>query len=263
MDRALSAAASGMEAEELKMSIIANNLANVNTTGFKKGRAEFQDVLYDNLRAAGAQTANGEQIPAGLQVGQGVRTAGTQRIFSMGDLRQTNHSFDVAIEGDGFFQVQQANGEIAYTRDGAIKLDATGRMVTTDGQVILPQITVPQNSTMLTIARDGTVSANMGDNGNGQPVELGNLTLVRFSNPAGLEPMGHNLYAVTNASGMPIINPPGTGGTGNLAQGFLEGSNVRAVDEMIELISTQRAYEMGTKIIQAADQMLSSTANIR
>lgn len=261
MDRALSAAASGMEAEELKMSIIANNLANVNTTGFKKGRAEFQDVLYDNLRAAGAQTANGEQIPAGLQVGQGVRTAGTQRIFSMGDLRQTNHAFDVAIEGDGFFQVQQANGEIAYTRDGAIKLDATGRMVTTDGQVILPQITVPRDSTMLTIARDGTVSATLSNNG--QPVELGNLSLVRFSNPAGLEPMGHNLYAQTGASGQPLINPPGTQGTGSLAQGFLEGSNVRAVDEMIELISTQRAYEMGTKIIQAADQMLSSTANIR
>jgi flagellar basal-body rod protein FlgG len=261
MDRALSAAASGMEAEELKMSVIANNLANVNTNGFKKSRAEFQDVLYDNLRAAGAQTANGEQIPAGLQVGQGVRTAGTQRIFSMGDLRQTNHSFDVAIEGDGFFQVQQPNGEIAYTRDGAIKLDATGRMVTTDGQVIIPQITVPRDSTMLTIARDGTVSANLSDNG--VPVELGNLTLVRFSNPAGLEPMGHNLYGMTAASGQPMINPPGTQGTGTLAQGFLEGSNVRAVDEMIDLITTQRAYEMGTKIIQAADQMLSSTSNIR
>ena len=261
MDRALSAAASGMEAEELKMSIIANNLANVNTNGFKKSRAEFQDVLYDNLRAAGSQTANGEQIPAGLQVGQGVRTAGTQRIFSMGDIRQTNHSLDVAIEGDGFFQVQQANGEIAYTRDGALKLDATGRMVTSDGQVIIPQITVPRDANGITIARDGTVSALLADST--QPVELGNLTLVRFSNPAGLEPMGHNLYGLTGASGQPIMNPPGTAGTGSLAQGFLEGSNVRAVDEMIELISTQRAYEMGTKIIQAADQMLSSTSNIR
>jgi flagellar basal-body rod protein FlgG len=262
MDRALSAAASGMEAEELKMSIIANNLANVNTNGFKKSRAEFQDVLYDNLRAAGGQTANGEQIPAGLQVGQGVRTAGTQRIFSMGDIRQTNHAFDVAIEGDGFFQVQQANGEIAYTRDGALKLDATGRFVTTDGQVIIPQITVPRDASGVTIGRDGTVSAILADSSS-QPVELGNLTLVRFSNPAGLEPMGHNLYGMTAASGQPIINPPGTQGTGSLAQGFLEGSNVRAVDEMIDLITTQRAYEMGTKIIQAADQMLSSTSNIR
>ena len=261
MDRALSAAASGMEAEELKMSIIANNLANVNTTGFKKSRAEFQDVLYDNLRAAGAQTAAGEQIPAGLQVGQGVRTAGTQRLFTMGDLRQTGHSFDVAIEGDGFFQVQQSNGEIAYTRDGAFKLDATGRLVNTDGQPIIPQIIVPRDATQLTIGRDGTVSANL--SGNGVPTEIGNLMLVRFSNMAGLEPMGHNLYAVTAASGQPIINPPGSQGTGNLAQGFLEGSNVRAVDEMIDLITTQRAYEMGTKILQAADQMLSSTSNIR
>lgn len=261
MDRALSAAASGMEAQELKMSLIANNLANVSTNGYKKSRAEFQDVLYDNLRAAGAQTANGEQIPAGLQVGQGVRTAGTQRIFSMGDMRQTGHSFDVAIEGDGFFQVQQANGEMAYTRDGALKLDSTGRLVTSDGQVIMPQITIPRDSTQLNISRDGMVSAVQADAQN--PVELGNLTLVRFSNAAGLEPMGHNLYGLTAASGEPLINPPGTGGTGSLAQGFLEGSNVRAVDEMIDLITTQRAYEMGTKVIQAADQMLSSTSNIR
>ena len=261
MDRALSAAASGMEAQELKMSVIANNLANVSTNGYKKSRAEFQDVLYDNLRAAGAQTANGEQIPAGLQVGQGVRTAGTQRIFSMGDMRQTGHSFDVAIEGDGFFQVQQANGEVAYTRDGALKLDATGRMVTSDGQVIMPQITVPRDATQLTISRDGTVSAVQANAQN--PVDLGNLTLVRFSNAAGLEPMGHNLYGITAASGEPMINPPGTGGTGSLAQGFLEGSNGRAVDEMIARITTQRAYEMGTKVIQAADQMLSSTSNIR
>jgi flagellar basal-body rod protein FlgG len=261
MDRALSAAASGMEAEELKMSLIANNLANVNTTGFKKSRAEFQDVLYDNLRAAGAQSATGEQVPTGLQVGQGVRTAGTQRIFSMGDLRQTNHAFDIAIEGDGFLQVQQANGEVAYTRDGALKLDASGRMVTADGQPFVPQIVVPRDATQLTIGRDGTISATLADQS--RPVELGNLTLVRFSNPAGLEPMGHNLYGQTAASGEPMINAPGTGGTGSIAQGFLEGSNVRAVDEMIDLIATQRAYEMGTRIIQAADSMMSSTTNIR
>lgn len=261
MDRALSAAASGMEAQELKMSVIANNLANVNTTGYKKTRAEFQDILYDNLRPAGTPSASGEQVPAGLQVGQGVRTAGTQRIFTIGDLKQTNHAFDVAIEGDGFFQVQQANGELAYTRDGSLKMDSSGRLVTTDGQPLSPQIVVPQDATEVVIGRDGMVSVRQADKQT--LVELGNLTVVRFTNPAGLEPVGHNLYSETPASGVPRVNIPGTGGTGYLAQGFLEGSNVRAVDEMIDLISTQRAYEMGTRIIQAADQMLSSTANIR
>lgn len=261
MDRTLSAAASGMEAQELKMSVIANNLANVNTTGFKKSRAEFQDVLYDNLRGAGTTTAYGEQIPVGIQIGQGVRTAGTQRNFSMGDLKQTNHAFDVAIEGDGFFQIQQSNGNIAYTRDGTLKQDNTGRLVNNDGQPLIPQIVVPPDSKELFIAADGTVSVKTADRQT--PVELGRLSLVRFTNPAGLEPIGHNLFLQTLSSGDPIINQPGSNGTGTLAQGFLEGSNVRAVDEMIDLISTQRAYEMGTKVIQAADQMLGATSNIR
>lgn len=261
MDRALSAAASGMEAQELRMSLIANNLANVSTNGFKKSRAEFQDLLYDNLRPAGAPTATGEQVPAGMQVGQGVRTAGTLRLFTMGDLKQTNNSLDVAIEGDGFFQVQQANGDLAYTRDGALKMDATGRLVTKDGQPFSPQIIIPQDATEIVISRDGMVNVRQADKQN--LVELGNITIARFTNPAGLEPLGHNLYAETPASGLPRINLAGQGGTGYLAQGFLEGSNVRAVDEMIDLISTQRAYEMGTRIIQAADQMMSSTTNIR
>lgn len=261
MDRSLSAAASGMEAQELKMAVIANNLANVSTNGYKKQRAEFQDQLYDELKAPGALSGLGEQVPTGLQVGQGVRTAGTTRLFNIGDLKQTNYSYDVAIEGDGFFQIQQANGDISYTRDGSFKTDAQGRMVTSDGQPVLPQIVIPPDATHLTIGRDGLVTARHADSMNN--TELGTLTLVRFANSGGLEPMGHNLYAQTPASGPPIINVPGQGGTGRLAQGFLEGSNVRAIDEMIELIATQRAYEMGTRLIQAADQMLSSTANIR
>jgi flagellar basal-body rod protein FlgG len=261
MDRTLSAAASGMEAQELKMSVIANNLANVNTNGFKKSRAEFQDVLYDNLRGAGTTTSYGDQIPTGIQVGQGVRVAGTQRTFTMGDLRQTNHAFDAAIEGDGFYQIQQPNGQLAYTRDGAFKQDNQGRLVTTDGQPLVPQIVVPPDSKELFIAADGTVSAKESDRQT--PVELGRISLVRFTNPSGLEPIGHNLYIPTLASGDPIVNQPGQNGSGTLAQGFLEGSNVRAVDEMIDLISTQRAYEMGTKVIQAADQMLGATSNIR
>ena len=261
MDRSLSAAASGMEAQELKMAVIANNLANVSTNGFKRQRAEFQDQLYDELKAPGGLSGLGEQVPTGLQVGQGVRTAGTTRLFSIGDLKQTNYSYDVAIEGDGFFQIQQANGDIAYTRDGALKMDSQGRLVTTDGQPLLPQVVVPSDATEISVGRDGLVTARHADSMTN--TDLGTITLVRFANAGGLEPMGHNLYAQTPASGPPIINVPGQGGTGRLAQGFIEGSNVRAIDEMIELIATQRAYEMGTRLIQAADQMMQSTANIR
>ena len=261
MDRALSAAASGMEAQELKMSVIANNLANVSTAGFKKSRAEFQDVLYDNLRPAGTPSLDGSQLPTGAQVGQGVRTAGTQRQFTMGDLKQTGNALDLAIEGPGFFQVMQPNGQIQYTRDGSFKLDSQGRITTSDGQQIAPNLVIPRDAVEIVVAADGLVSSIEPDRT--QPVEVGRITLAQFANPAGLTPLGHNLFANSNASGDPLVIQPGQEGLGRVAQGFLEMSNVRAVDEMIELIATQRAYEMGTRVIQAADQMLGATANIR
>ena len=262
MERALSAAASGMDAQEVKMSVIANNLANVNTTGFKKSRAEFQDMLYDNLRVVGGVSSDGTQLPTGLQVGQGVRTAATLRIFSEGDLRQTNNALDVAIEGEGFLQVQQmSTGQIAYTRDGALKTDAQGHLVTLEGQPIQPSIIVPQDSHDLAIGADGTVTVVQG--GTNLPVHLGQITLVQFANASGLTPLGHNLLQESSASGPPIIQTAGTNGVGTFAQGFLEGSNVKAVDEMIDLITTQRAYEMGTRVLQAVDQMLASTSNLR
>ena len=262
MDRALSAAASGMEAQELRMGVIANNLSNVNTNGFKRSRIEFQDILYENLRPVTAPALDNNQVPAGLQIGQGVRTAGTLREFSEGAIRQTGRQLDVAIEGEGFLQVLQPNGQIGYTRDGALKTDARGRIVNTDGLPLEPNIVIPNGyMNQVSISADGIVSAL--PPGQTTPVNLGQLTLATFTNAAGLEPLGHNLYRATIASGDPLIYQPGQYGTGTLAQGFIEGSNVRAMDEMIDLITTQRAYEMGTRVIQAADQMLGSTSNLR
>ena len=261
MERALSAAASGMDAQETRMAVIANNLANVSTAGFKRSRAEFQDVLYDNLRPAGAASLDGTQVPAGTQIGQGVRVAGTMRNYSVGDIKKTDLPLDLAIEGSGFFQISQPNGTLQYTRDGSFKIDSQGRMVTTDGQLLYPPITVPRDSSVVTVNRDGTVTAR-------QPntlaeTQLGKLTLANFTNPAGLEPLGHNMLGATQASGQPLLLQPGLDAVGGIQQGFLEMSNVKAVDEMIDLITTQRAYEMGTRVIQAADQMLGSTAQLR
>jgi flagellar basal-body rod protein FlgG len=261
MERALSAAASGMNAQELKMSVIAHNLANVATAGFKRSRAEFQDVLYDNLRPAGTASLDGTQVPAGLQVGQGVRAAGTMRNFSVGDLKRTDMPLDLGIAGGGFFQISQPNGSLLYTRDGSFKLDSSGRVVTTDGQPLYPPIVVPRDASQVMVADDGSVSVKLPNTV--QESQIGRITLAQFINPAGLDPLGHNLLGATNASGQPMIYQPGQDGLGNIEQGFLEMSNVKAVDEMIELISTQRAYEMGTKVIQAADQMLASTSQLR
>ena len=261
MERALSAAASGMDAQELKMSVIANNLANVSTAGFKRSRAEFQDVLYDNLRPAGSATLDGTQVPAGLQVGQGVRAAGTVRNYSVGDLKKTDMPFDMAIEGAGFFQISQANGGVLYTRDGSFKTDAQGRLTTLDGQPLYPPVVIPRNAQRVMLGQDGTVTVQ--EPNKVQETEVGRITLAQFANPAGLDPLGHNLLGATAASGQPLIYQPGQDGLGAINQGYLEMSNVTAVDEMIELISTQRAYEMGTRVIQAADQMLGSTAQLR
>lgn len=261
MIRALNTAASGMAAQETRIDVISNNLANVNTTGFKKARAEFQDLLYETVREPGATAGDQNQLPTGMQVGRGVRPVATHRHFSMGSVLQTGNALDLAIEGDGFFQVQQTNGELAYTRDGAFKTDGQGRVVTGEGMLLDPALVVPQNVMSVTVASDGTVAATVA--GQAEPVQIGRIELARFLNPAGLKAIGRNLYTPTGASGQVTIGVAGQNGIGALSQGFLEGSNVKIVEEMIDLISTQRAYETNSKVIQAADEMLRSTTNLR
>jgi flagellar basal-body rod protein FlgG len=261
MQRALSAAATGMEAQELRLSLIANNLANVNTTGFKKSHVVFQDLLYDTMQVAGSSSAEGAQVPVGVQVGQGVRAVATPKTFTMGDLKETGNVLDLAIEGTGFFQVVMPGGQIAYTRDGTWKTDAQGRVVTANGFLMDPPMVIPIDAKSVTVTADGTVSVRQGDQN--QTTEVGRIQIAQFVNPSGLEAAGRNLYFPTSASGDPILYTPGTNGSGTIAQGFLEMSNVRAVEEMIDLIATQRAYELGTKVIQAADHMLATTSNIR
>jgi flagellar basal-body rod protein FlgG len=261
MLRAMSTAATGMEAQELKIDLIANNLANVNTAGFKKSRGEFQDLLYETLRTPGTTAQDGTQVPTGLQVGQGVRSVATLRQFTMGDLKQTGGALDVAIEGSGFLQVRQPSGEIAYTRDGELKTDAQGRLVTADGLLFDPPIVIPADATSVAIGADGTVSVTRPNNT--QPVEVGRLELAVFANPAGLLALGKNLYAPSAAAGEPILAQPGTQGVGTLAQGMLEMSNVKVVEEMVDLIAAQRAYETNSKVIEAADEMLRTTSSLR
>lgn len=261
MLRALSTAATGMEAQEMKIDTIANNLANVNTTGYKKSRVEFQDLLYDELRAPGTTAADGTQVPTGLQVGHGVRAVATQRSFAMGDLRQTGNPLDLAVEGNGFFQVMLPSGELGYTRDGSLKTDAQGRVVTADGLVVEPSLVIPADATNITVAADGTVSVIQA--GRVDPVELGRIELATFANPAGLVPMGKNLFGLSAAAGEPLVARPGSEGVGTLAQGMLETANVKVVEEMVELITTQRAYETSSKVISAADEMLRVTAGLR
>lgn len=260
MIRALSTAASGMEAQELQIDLIANNIANVNTTSYKKMRGEFQDLLYDNLEAPGKEGADGNQSPTGIQVGQGTRVAATQRVFTMGDLNQTNGALDIAIEGRGFFKLQQPDGTFVYSRDGSFKTDSQGRMVNADGLVLDPPMIFPADVRDVMIAGDGTVRITRGNDP--ESVELGQVELVTFANPAGLEAIGHNRYRQTTASGIPLIGKPGSEGVGRLNQGFIEMSNVKVVEEMIGLIAAQRAYETNSKIIKSADEMLRNTTQI-
>lgn len=262
MLRSLYTAATGMEAQQTKMDVIAHNLANTNTTGYKKSRAEFEDLLSETIRSSGPPTAQGGgNQPSALQVGLGVRTIATTRSFETGDMVATNNPLDVAIEGSGFLRVQKPNGEFAYTRAGNLRVDATGRICTQHGDLIEPGITVPQETTQLTIRPDGTVLATVP--GRSEPNELGIIELTLFANPGGLESQGGNLMNATAASGEPITVKPGEQGAGSLSQGFLEGANVKAVEEMIDMISTQRAYEMNSKVIQSADQMLQRLTQLR
>lgn len=261
MLRSLTTAATGMQAQELRMNVTANNLANAATTGFKKARAEFEDLMTEKLATANAPLEGQVAGSAPLEVGLGVKVGSTQRSFSQGDFITTENPFDVAIEGDGFLRVQRPNGTLAYTRAGNLRVDALGRLATQAGDLIEPRIQVPDDATDLRIARDGTVRARVA--GREQPIELGRLEMTLFMNPTGLEGAGQNLLVETVASGPPTFVFPGERGAGELLQGVLEGSNVKAVDEMIALITTQRSYEMNSKVIQTADQMLQRLTNLR
>jgi flagellar basal-body rod protein FlgG len=261
MLRSLYTSATGMDAQQLRMDTIANNLANVSTTGFKKVRAEFEDLLSETLRGAGAPDARGGGDPTPLQVGLGVRTGSTSRSFGQGELTTTNNPLDLAIEGTGFFRVQKPNGDVAYTRAGNFRVDATGRLVTQHGEIVEPGITVPQDTVQLAIHADGSVLATTARAVD--PINLGQLELNVFPNAAGLSAVGSNLFQETAASGQPVRVRPGDQGAGTLAQGYLEGANVKAVEEMIDMIATQRAYELNSKVIQTADQMLQRLTTLR
>ncbi|TCL32969.1 flagellar basal-body rod protein FlgG [Anaerospora hongkongensis] len=259
MMRALWTAGTGMVAQQGNIDNISNNLANVNTTGFKKTRLDFQDLMYQTIRQAGAASGQDTQIPTGLQMGHGVRQVATQKIYTQGNFQATGNSLDVAIEGDGFFQITMPDGTIAYTRDGAFKKDSQGRMCTSDGFLLEPQITIPQEATDFTVSSEGRVTATTTA---GQQ-DLGEITLARFINPSGLESIGRNLLKETEASGVPMVTNPGADGAGTLAQKYLEMSNVQVVDEMVNMIVAQRAYETNSKAITTADEMLGQAANLK
>ena len=254
MDASLWVAKTGLDAQQTRMNVISNNLANVSTTGFKRDRAVFQDLLYQNVRQAGAQTAADAQAATGFQLGTGVQVMATEKINAQGNMQTTENSLDLAIAGDGFFQIAQPDGTIAYTRDGNFNLDNAGKIVTSAGQVLQPAIAVPANASSLTIGQDGTVSVEL-QAGGGQQV-LGQLQLARFVNSAGLQAMGQNLLKETPASGAPQVGNPAADGIGMLMQGTLEASNVNVVEEMVNMIETQRAYEINSKAISTVDGML-------
>ncbi|HEX7520326.1 MAG TPA: flagellar basal-body rod protein FlgG [Candidatus Deferrimicrobium sp.] len=261
MIRSLYTAATGMEAQRLNIDVVANNLANVNTTGFKRSRADFQDLLYQDEKTAGAAAAEGLQIPSGIQVGLGVRPVAVQKIFAQGDFASTGNPLDLVIEGGGFFQVPKPDGELAYTRAGSFKLNSDGRIVTSDGYPLEPTITIPTNTTSITVGTDGKITVTQP--GNNTPTEVGRITLARFSNPAGLKSVGRNLYTPTDSSGEAITGNPGTDGMGTIGQGFLELSNVNVVEEMVNMIASQRAYEINSKAVQASDEMLQVINNLK
>jgi len=260
--RALSIAATGVQAQQQNVEVIANNVANINTTGFKRQRAEFQDLIYQNLERPGAATSNqGNLAPLGVQVGLGVRTAAIGRNTEQGPLTITDNPYDLAIEGNGYFQVLLPTGDIAYTRAGNFALDNQGQIVTTDGFLLEPAITVPAEAVGVSVGRDGTVEVRI--SGDPQPQQIGQLEIASFINPAGLEAIGDNLFLQTAASGDPIVGAPGEVGFGALRQGALEASNVNAVTEISRLIEAQRAYELNTRVIAAVDELLQAVGNIR
>ncbi|MEP0829317.1 MAG: flagellar basal-body rod protein FlgG [bacterium] len=261
MIKAMRTAASGMVAQQMNVDNIANNLSNVNTTGFKKSKIEFQDVLYQNFRKAGTATAIGTAAPTGLDIGYGTRAVATVREFSVGNLQMTGNPLDLAISGDGFFQIQMPDGTISYSRDGAFKTSADGRVVTSDGFFLFPEITIPEDATSIAVSIDGDVSVLLV--GNDEPQSIGRIELARFINPAGLAAVGHNLYNPTAASGNPIVGEPTQDGLGKIDQGYLELSNVDVVDEMVNMIVAQRAYEINSKVIQTSEDMTQIVNNLK
>jgi flagellar basal-body rod protein FlgG len=254
MIRSLWISKTGLDAQQTQMDVTANNLANVSTNGFKRSRAVFEDLLYQTLRQPGAQSSQQTQLPSGLQLGTGVRPVASERIYTQGNLQQTGNPLDLAIQGNGFFQVLMPDGSTAYTRSGALQLDAQGQLVTASGFPIQPAITVPPNTLSVTVSRDGIVSAQRA--GTTGSTQLGTMQLAGFVNPAGLQGMGENLFIETASSGTPTVTAPGTNGMGLVAQGYVETSNVNVVEELVSMIQTQRAYEINSKAIQASDQML-------
>ncbi len=253
MDASMWIAKTGLDAQQKRMSVISNNLANVNTTGFKRDRAAFEDALYQNLRQPGAQVAADAQSPTGLMLGTGVRLVSTEKTHTQGSLVSTNNALDLAIQGDGFFMIAQPDGSTVYTRDGNFKVSSTGQLVTTNGAAVQPPIAIPANATSITIGRDGIVSV---ETAAGAAQQVGQLQVARFVNPAGLQAVGQNLLRETPASGPAQLQAPGLGGTGQIQQGALEASNVNVVEEMVNMIETQRAYEINSKAISAVDGML-------
>jgi flagellar basal-body rod protein FlgG len=260
MMRSLWISKTGMEAQQTQLDHISNNLANTATNGYKKSHAVFEDLMYQNLRQAGANSTEQTTLPTGLQVGLGTRAVATSRSFAQGNLQQSSNTLDVAVRGSGFFEIQMPDGTPGYTRDGSFQVDAQGQLVTNNGYTVQPGITIPANAQSVTIGADGTVSVAI--SGQATPQTVGQLSLVSFINPAGLEPKGQNLYTETAASGTPTAGTPGLNGLGALQQGFVETSNVNVVEELVGMIQTQRAYELNSKAIQTSDQMLQRLAQL-
>ncbi|MFC0402605.1 flagellar basal-body rod protein FlgG [Paraburkholderia rhizosphaerae] len=261
MNRSLYIAATGMNAQQAQMDVISNNLANVSTNGFKGSRAVFEDLIYQTLRQPGANSTQNTEIPSGSQIGTGVQQVATERLYTQGNLTQTGNSKDVAINGNGFFQVQMPDGTIAYTRDGSFQTDQQGRLVTSSGFPLQPAITIPQNATSMTIGQDGTVSITQGNSTN--TVNIGTIQLATFINPAGLDSIGQNLAQETQSSGAPNVGQPSLNGIGSLQQGFVETSNVNVVQELVNMIQTQRAYEINSKAVTTSDQMLQTLSQMQ
>ena len=252
-------AKTGLDAQQTRMDVISNNLANANTTGYKSARASFQDLVYQNLRQPGGQTTEQTQAPSGLMLGTGVRVAGSEKLFTQGNIEQTGNSLDVAVQGRGFLQVTMPDGTIAYTRDGSLHMDQNGQIVTANGYAVDPAVSIPANAQSVTIGSDGTISVSLP--GQAATQQIGTVQLADFINPAGLQPNGDNLYLETASSGSPQIGQPGLNGLGTLAQGALESSNVNVVEQMVNMIETQRTYEMNSKAVSAADSMLQFLTN--
>ena len=252
-------AKTGLEAQQMRMTLVAQNLANVNTTGYKRGRAIFEDLLYQNVVQVGGLTSQQNEAPTGLSLGTGVRVVATDKQFTQGNLVTTNNPFDLAVEGRGFFEILMPDGSQAYTRDGTFQIDSDGQLVTSSGYVVQPAITIPQDAQAVTVGVDGVVSAVLP--GQADPVQLGSLQLTDFVNPSGLQARGENLYIETASSGPPQPGTPGLNGLGNLSQGTLETSNVNVVEELVSMIETQRAYEMNSRAIETSDQMLQHLTN--